>query len=372
MRVRVATDAHPVWGGALGVAAEDGAADGSFKALRRPAAALGSCVVVAAASLEPAASRPIPRRVPDAKESSWKNAGPQERGGGDVFAEAAKDAWRGYWKPERRDIDLQGYVAMEKYDGIRAMWEPDIGGECGFRTKGGVRTWKCSNAEMRDALLGWDECGAFMRGHWESIAFKVFDAPSAAGGLLERLDAARRALAGFPTARVVSAVPCEDAAAVGRLLTRAEALGGEGLILRDSRLGLPAHCCLRAFCFTARVSLFRPSFRPGRQEGLLKVKRFYSGVCKVIGQARGQMPEAWLPTGTTLTTSTILTYEYPGLNNCGMPRFAGKIKRVHEAGCACEACALDRRGGWPAWDGLASKTPIEWYAAETGGYVFTG
>ena len=55
-----------------------------------------------------------------------------------------------------------------------------------------------------------------------------------------------------------------------------------------------------------------------------------------------------------------------------MPRFAGKIERVHEAGCACEACALDRRGGWPAWDGLASKTPIEWYAAETGGYVFRG
>ena len=45
--------------------------------------------------------------------------------------------------------------------------------------------------------------------------------------------------------------------------------------------------------FTARVSLFRPSFRPGRQEGLLKVKRFYSGVCKVIGQARGQMLESW-------------------------------------------------------------------------------
>ena len=91
-------------------------------------------------------------------------------------------------------------------------------------------------------------------------------------------------------------MPCEDAVAVGRLLTRAEALGGEGLILRDSRLGLPAHCCLRAFFFTARVSLFRPSFRPGRQEGLLKVKRFYSGVCKVIGQARGQMPESWCVT----------------------------------------------------------------------------
>ena len=48
--------------------------------------------------------------------------------------------------------------------------------------------------------------------------------------------------------QVVSAVPCEDAAAVERLLTRAEALGGEGLILRDSRLGLPARCCLCA-CF---------------------------------------------------------------------------------------------------------------------------
>ena len=74
----------------------------------------------------------------------------------------------------------------------------------GGETSGGGHP--CRWCERRlftpSAVNRWDECGAFMRGHWESIAFKVFDAPSAAGGLLERLDAARRALAGFPTARV--------------------------------------------------------------------------------------------------------------------------------------------------------------------------
>ena len=35
---------------------------------------------------------------------------------------------------EARDADLRGYVAMEKYDGVRAMWE---GRQGGFRTRGG-------------------------------------------------------------------------------------------------------------------------------------------------------------------------------------------------------------------------------------------
>ena len=41
---------------------------------------------------------------------------------------------------------------------------------------------------------------------------------------------------------------------------------------------------------------------------------------------------------------------------------------------ACPRCGwfVPSLRTWPAWDGLASKTPIEWYAAETGGYVFTG
>jgi hypothetical protein len=65
------------------------------------------------------------------------------------------------------------------------------------------------------------------------------------------------------------------------------------------------------------------------------------------GEKNGPLP----PNGT------VLTYQYPGLNNCGMPRFAGKIERVHgrDGPCACESCQLARAQAWPD-DGLPSKS----------------
>lgn len=136
---------------------------------------------------------------------------------------------------------------MEKYDGIRVMWEKSIGGECGFRTKGGGRLWKCTDREMAAPLEAanmrldgemwsghgqWDAVNSFVSGDWKGKRFKVFDAPGVQGGLLERLAAARASLAPHSTTRVqvVQKAPCEDMATADFVLTRVLSLGGEGLV----------------------------------------------------------------------------------------------------------------------------------------------
>jgi hypothetical protein len=75
----------------------------------------------------------------------------------------------------------------------------------------------------------WDESNAFMSDSWEGILFKIFDAPSACGGLVQRLESARAALASVGTERVqvVQTARCEDVATVSALLTRVSSLGGE-------------------------------------------------------------------------------------------------------------------------------------------------
>ena len=81
--------------------------------------------------LLPFAPKPIPERPAELdtpaiefSKSNYRSAGDEaER----VFALANE-------YDEARDADLRGYVAMEKYDGVRAMWE---GPQGGFRTRGG-------------------------------------------------------------------------------------------------------------------------------------------------------------------------------------------------------------------------------------------
>ena len=81
--------------------------------------------------LLPFAPKPIPERPAELdtpaiefSKSNYRSAGDEaER----VFALANE-------YDEARDADLRGYVAMEKYDGVLAMWE---GRQGGFRTRGG-------------------------------------------------------------------------------------------------------------------------------------------------------------------------------------------------------------------------------------------
>jgi hypothetical protein len=84
--------------------------------------------------LLPFAPKPIPQRpaeLPARAIDFSQHATSNYRSAGDeaerVFALANE-------YDQARDHDLRGYVAMEKYDGVRAMWE---GPQRGFRTRGG-------------------------------------------------------------------------------------------------------------------------------------------------------------------------------------------------------------------------------------------
>ena len=67
--------------------------------------------------LEVAAPRPLPFRDLDVAVPVWQPAQARDTGPAlDVFALAM-------WYDKEKHSDLKGYVAMEKYDGIRVMWE---------------------------------------------------------------------------------------------------------------------------------------------------------------------------------------------------------------------------------------------------------
>jgi len=147
------------------------------------------------------------------------------------------------------------WIATEKFDGVRMRWE---GHERGFTGRNGQGHFKPPDSfkallpeEHLDGELWAGRCrfsavgslqgtkGLGRRLHemaWHSLTYVVFDAPQVAGPYMQRLEAARRALAavGPPDGRIVvaPAVRVADATAKDALLQRVIAKRGEGLVLR--------------------------------------------------------------------------------------------------------------------------------------------
>jgi hypothetical protein len=104
-------------------------------------------------SLEAASTRPIPRRIRGVKDTKWggTQAAPSSDGG-HLFPLALKDCWEsrdGVLDGAYSNTDLDGFVAMEKYDGIRAMWRV---GRAGMRDS--QRTAAACLSACLPALLG--------------------------------------------------------------------------------------------------------------------------------------------------------------------------------------------------------------------------
>jgi DNA ligase 1 len=163
---------------------------------------------------------------------------------------------------------------------------------------------------------------------WKKVAYVVFDAPSEKGPFETRLEFCRHWMENHSPvyARWHEHVPCEGLDHLTAELARVEALGGEGLMLRQPG----------------------STYEVGRSHTLLKVKTFHDAEAKVVahvsgaGKHKGRLGALMveMPDGTQFSVGTglsdaerespppigaVITYRYQELSDGGVPRFPSYI-----------------------------------------------
>jgi DNA ligase-1 len=235
--------------------------------------------------------------------------------------------------------DLTGWWMSEKLDGVRAYWQ---NGQ--FLSRLGNRyfapDWFIQG--LPDVPLDgelWGGRKKFQRtvsivrrqdksDQWKELSFVVFDAPTIDAPFEERVAFCQRHLSGgrAPYARHHDHIQCRGTEHLKAELTRVEALGGEGLMLRQ-----PAS-----------------RYEVGRSSTLLKVKSFHDAEARVIdhldgeGRHKGRLGALLveLPNGTPFSVGTgfsdaerrnppprgsIITFRYQELSDGGVPRFPSYV-----------------------------------------------
>jgi DNA ligase-1 len=237
------------------------------------------------------------------------------------------------------DHDPKGWWMSEKLDGLRAYWDGET-----FVSRLGNRffapDWFVEDlpADTLDGEL-WVGRKMFQKAtsivrsgaagqEWKNVQFVVFDAPNAKGSFEDRQLHAQKVLerAAAPHARWHDHVLCEGFDHLREELARVEALGGEGLMLRQPG----------------------SKYISGRSSTLLKVKTFHDAEATVIGHAPGTGKHkgrlgaliARLPGGVTFNVGTgfsdherenppdigaVITFRYQELSDDGVPRFPSYV-----------------------------------------------
>jgi DNA ligase-1 len=241
------------------------------------------------------------------------------------------------------DVDPQGYLVSEKYDGVRALWDGRV-----LRFRSGrvvaAPAWFTAAlpAQPLDGEL-WLDRGRFETvsaivrrheardGEWRSLRYMLFELPDAEGDFAARAAALQRLVA---TTRVESLVAVEQTTVRDRRALRARLdevvrAGGEGLMLHRADA----------------------AYESGRSDTLLKLKPIHDADAIVIGHIGGRGKHAgrlgalWVRNaqgirfalGSGLTDvqraeppaiGTTVTYTYRGTTAGGTPRFASFL-RVH-------------------------------------------
>lgn len=232
-------------------------------------------------------------------------------------------------------VDPSGWLMSEKLDGVRAWWDGK-----GFVSRLGntylAPTWFTAglpdfplDGELWLGRKQFQRCVSIVRRQdrsdaWKEIRYVVFDAPAIDAPFEDRLEQCR---AWFDKARPAYATfhphrPCKDVADMQAELQRIEALGGEGVMLRQPGSHYVA----------------------GRSTTLLKVKSFRDAEARVVGHSKGAgrhagrlgALEVELPDGTRFSVGTglsdaertappaigsIITFRYQELSDDGVPRF---------------------------------------------------
>ncbi|HVA48686.1 MAG TPA: DNA ligase [Pirellulales bacterium] len=238
------------------------------------------------------------------------------------------------------DVDLTDWWMSEKLDGVRAYWDgkqflsrlgnvyhaPDffVAGLPGLPLDGEL--WMGRKAFQR--------CVSIVRRQdksdlWKSVRYLVFDLPAASGPFEERLEQLRDCLASGHSqfAEIHQHDRCRGLDHLREELTRVEALGGEGLMLRQPG----------------------SRYEAGRSPTLLKVKTFHDAEARVVehlpgsGRHKGRLGalDVVLPDGTRFSIGTgfsdaqrerppaigsIVTFRYQELSDRGVPRFPSFVR----------------------------------------------
>jgi DNA ligase-1 len=243
------------------------------------------------------------------------------------------------------DIDLAGWWMSEKLDGVRAYWDgrqflsrqgnlfyaPDwfvehlpetpLDGELWLARKSFQRTVSIVRRQDKSDL-------------WRELAYVVFDAPAVNEAFEQRLAFLRDGLAESKSTfvRVLEQARCRGVDHLGEELARIDALGGEGLMVRQPG----------------------SRYEVGRSSTLLKIKRFHDAEARVIGHLPGAgrhkgrlgALDVELPDGTRFSVGTgfsdaqrenppavgsLITFRYQELSDRGVPRFPSFVRLRRDA-----------------------------------------
>ena len=238
------------------------------------------------------------------------------------------------------DVDLAGWWMSEKLDGVRAWWD----GQKFLSRQGNefhAPAWFVAGlpATPLDGEL-WLDRKAFQRtisivrrqdksDHWQAIRYVVFDAPALAVPFEDRVKFVTESVSAIGSQYVQphSHVQCRDVEHLREELMRVEALGGEGLMLRQPG----------------------SKYEAGRSMTLLKVKTFHDAEAVVIdhvagkGRHKGRLGAlvVRLADGTECSVGTglsdrqrdnppqlgsTITFRYQELSTGGVPRFPSFVR----------------------------------------------
>ncbi|MCU0982180.1 MAG: DNA ligase [Pirellulaceae bacterium] len=164
---------------------------------------------------------------------------------------------------------------------------------------------------------------------WKEVRFLVFDAPRCDGGFEARLEFLAESLRAErqPYARLHEHQRCQGLPQLREELARVEALGGEGLMLRQPG----------------------SAYEVGRSFTLLKIKTFHDAEAVVLGHQPGKGKfkgllgalAVQLPDGTEFSVGTglsdaeraapppvgsVVTFRYQELSDGGVPRFPSFVR----------------------------------------------
>jgi DNA ligase-1 len=238
--------------------------------------------------------------------------------------------------------DVTGWHISEKLDGVRAYWDgkqfvsrlgnvyhaPDwfTEGLPGFALDGELWVGRKMFNETVSIVRrknGGDQ--------WKQVRFLVFDIPTFDRKVETRFKAIIEVVKGTPYAKAVDQKLCEGVAHLRKELATVEALGGEGLMVRQPE----------------------SAYEVGRSTTLLKIKNFFDAEATVIGHTKGKgrhkgrcgALEVRAADGTEFKVGTglsdaqrgnppavgsVVCYRYQELTKAGVPRFPSFVGIRHD------------------------------------------